>query len=282
MMLRKLGELDEEDGIALGELLAIKTKGGTSSKVRVGELFSRNEALQEVGKKYAWLQVMLERVLANRLRPPSSVQDKLCNLDVQGGRSIGAALAGSLATNLTACRAVDEWILRCVVSEGADERKASALLTPTFCRYPAMQEMDRLHNAWCVSRRARNIARAARRRGRRQQRASGAAGRMGERANGLFLLYERSGQGGTTARALTAFFSCVRTGEPLARSSRSLVRAARPFEPLARSSVCHSPVRAARPLWLRAPCARFVRAPPSPAHPLSLLHNSSARLGSGP
>ncbi|GMI34758.1 hypothetical protein TeGR_g897, partial [Tetraparma gracilis] len=54
------------------------------------------------------------------------VCDKLCNLDVQGGRSIGAALAGSLATNLTACRAVDEWILR----------------------YPAMQEMDRLHNAW--------------------------------------------------------------------------------------------------------------------------------------
>jgi len=121
-------EYDAEDGVAIGNLLLSETreekhheKGETRVEARVRALFVKNKGLKEVARKYAWMEVMLASVAANKLRPASDCKVKLCNITEKDSKVIGGALASAILANLTAQAAVDEWILR----------------------YPAMGELER-------------------------------------------------------------------------------------------------------------------------------------------
>jgi hypothetical protein len=83
-------------------------------------MFERYKGLKEIGGKYEFFETMMARVLQNKLRPAGDVDTKLCNVSLKQGRTIGAGLAMSLASSLTAEAAVDEWI----------------------GKYPALRELD--------------------------------------------------------------------------------------------------------------------------------------------
>jgi hypothetical protein len=126
--LRGLESWDEEDGRAVGNMLLNVTKaevyhekGETRVEARVRGLMENVKGLKEVGDRWAWFEVLLAGVAANKLRRARDSRAKLCNMSLKQAGVIGSALSLSIATNLTAPAAVDEWILR----------------------YPAMGEMDR-------------------------------------------------------------------------------------------------------------------------------------------
>jgi hypothetical protein len=126
--LRSLEELDEEDGVALGEVLVIKTKaekhrqrGETRVDARLRQRFKDFRGLREVSERYVFFQAMLARVVQNKLRPARVVKNTLCDLSVMDGAMIGAGLSLCLATNLTAEAGVDEWIGKCSALRELDE-----------------------------------------------------------------------------------------------------------------------------------------------------------------
>jgi hypothetical protein len=126
--LRGLELWGEEDGEAVGEVLVTKTdaemqhgKGESRVEARVRELMGKQRGLKELGQKHEWFEVLLAKVVANKLRPAGDSQAKICNMSVKEANVIGGALASCIAANLTAPAAVDEWILR----------------------YPAMGELER-------------------------------------------------------------------------------------------------------------------------------------------
>jgi hypothetical protein len=125
---RGLDEWDAKDGEAVGEVLVTKTgaekhhgKGESRKEARVRELMGTHKGLKELREKHEWFEVLLARVVANKLRPAGDSTVKLCNMTEKEAKVIGGALASCIAANLTAEAAVDEWILR----------------------YPAMGELDR-------------------------------------------------------------------------------------------------------------------------------------------
>jgi hypothetical protein len=112
----------EIDGRAMGEILVrpsladMRTKGGESIyDARVHHLVQKYGGLGEACEQYEWLPVLLSRVLENKLRSSGNVFTKLININVADAETIGAGLALSLATNLSAESAVDEWIIKCVL-----------------------------------------------------------------------------------------------------------------------------------------------------------------------
>jgi hypothetical protein len=126
--LRKLEQWDVEDGKAVGEILVTRTKAEklhekseTRIEARMRSLFKKNKGLDGIDTKYEFFQSMMAGVVQNNLRPAADVKTKLINLSSRDGRTIGAGLALSLATNLTSEAAVDEWI----------------------SNYPALREVDR-------------------------------------------------------------------------------------------------------------------------------------------
>ncbi|GMI32162.1 hypothetical protein TeGR_g11318 [Tetraparma gracilis] len=128
LSLRSLGELDEEDGKAVGNVMLSRTraekklgKRETRVKARVRAAMEKQKGLKELAEKHEWIEVLLAKVVANKLRPAGDSKAKLCNMSVKEARVIGGALASCIAANLTAPAAVDEWILR----------------------FPAMGELDR-------------------------------------------------------------------------------------------------------------------------------------------
>jgi hypothetical protein len=125
---RGLDEWDEKDGEATAEVLVAKTKaethhgkGETRVEARVTELIRKQKGLKELGQKHEWFEVLLTKIVENKLRPAGDSKAKLCNISAKQARVIGCALASCIAANLTAPAAVDEWILR----------------------YPAMGELER-------------------------------------------------------------------------------------------------------------------------------------------
>jgi hypothetical protein len=126
--LRGLQDWDAKDGEAVGEVLVTKTdaeehhkKGGTKVEARVRAMMETHVGLRELGDKHEWFEVLLTKVVANKLRPAGDSKAKLCNMSEKEATVIGGALASCIAANLTAPAAVDEWILR----------------------YPAMGELER-------------------------------------------------------------------------------------------------------------------------------------------
>jgi hypothetical protein len=126
--LRGLALWDVDDGRAVGEVMVIKTKaekhrekGETKVGARMRDLFEKHRALREIGAKYEFFETMMARVLQNKLRPVRDVSAKLSTVSLKQGNAIGAGLALSLASSLTAEAAVDEWI----------------------GKYPALKELDR-------------------------------------------------------------------------------------------------------------------------------------------
>jgi hypothetical protein len=117
--LRGLNEWDAEDGEAFGELLVMKRdaekhheKGETRVEARVRELMETHKGLKEPGEKWGWFEMLLKKVVANKLRPAGDSKAKLCNMSEKEANLIGGALASCSAANLSAPAAVDEWILR--------------------------------------------------------------------------------------------------------------------------------------------------------------------------
>ncbi|GMI25032.1 hypothetical protein TeGR_g8761 [Tetraparma gracilis] len=125
---RGLENWDDEDGKATAEILVTKTDaekhhGREESEVeaRVRAIMETHEGLRELGEKHGWFEVLLTKVVANKLRPAGDSRAKLCNMSEKEAKVIGGALASCIAANLTASAAVDEWMLR----------------------YPAMGELER-------------------------------------------------------------------------------------------------------------------------------------------
>jgi hypothetical protein len=119
----------EGDGKAVAEVMLTKTmeekqhsKDESEVGARMRELFKKYKGLKEISTKYDFMEGMLARVVENRLRTAGDVSTRLTNLSKMEGRKIGAGLAASLASNLTAETAVDEWI----------------------GKYPALQQLDRV------------------------------------------------------------------------------------------------------------------------------------------
>jgi hypothetical protein len=121
---RRLDDWDEADGRDTAEFIMMLRKlekGVTMAEMRVREATERHEGLRELEEKHAWVNILLTKVVANKLRPAGDSKAKLCNMSAKQAEVIGGALASCIAANLTAHAAVDEWILR----------------------YPAMGELDR-------------------------------------------------------------------------------------------------------------------------------------------
>jgi hypothetical protein len=126
--LRRLEVYDAKDGEAVGEVLVTKTdaekhheKGETRVEARMKVLMEKQKGLKELGARHEWFEVLLAKVVANKLRPAGDSKAKLCNMSAKEAKVIGGALASCIAANLTAPAAVDEWMLR----------------------YPAMGELER-------------------------------------------------------------------------------------------------------------------------------------------
>jgi hypothetical protein len=126
--IRGLEQWDADDGKSVGEIMVVKTKeeshhkkGETKVGARMRLLFKKQRGLRSIDAKHEFFQAMMVRVLENKLRPAGDVGTKLCSVSLKEGRKIGAGLATSLASNLTAETAVDEWI----------------------SKYPALKELDR-------------------------------------------------------------------------------------------------------------------------------------------
>jgi hypothetical protein len=126
--LRVLEEFDWRDAEAMADMLMVKTdaethhrKGETMVEARVREMMKKQKGLKELGEKHEWFEVLLAKVVENKLRPAKDSKTKLSNMSAKEAKVIGRALASSIAANLTAHAAVDEWILR----------------------YPAMGELER-------------------------------------------------------------------------------------------------------------------------------------------
>jgi hypothetical protein len=126
--LRGLEQWNADDGKEVGEVMVAQTKaekhrekGEAKFDARMRPLFKKYNGLKEVGAKYEFFEAMMTRVVQNKLRPAGDVDKPLCSVSVKQGRTIGAGFAASLASNLTAAAAVDEWI----------------------GKYPALKELDR-------------------------------------------------------------------------------------------------------------------------------------------
>jgi hypothetical protein len=114
---REVKDWDSEDGIAIGEALAVKVKeerhprhGESRQAVRVRVLFRKYAGLREFGAQHEWFQPLMTRIVENRLRPPVAIDVKMCNLSEKQADGVGAGLSVTLAVNLTSKAAVDEWI----------------------------------------------------------------------------------------------------------------------------------------------------------------------------
>jgi hypothetical protein len=127
---RRLEQWDADDGITVGELMLVRTKaegfrknGVTKVAARMQDIFSKYEGLKEIGKKYSFFQAMMTLVVENKLRPPGDVSQALINLSMKQGATIGAGMAVSLASNLTAEAAVEEWIGKYPALRELDEKE---------------------------------------------------------------------------------------------------------------------------------------------------------------
>jgi hypothetical protein len=108
--LKKLEDWGEADGSAVGLQLIALEKGSKAAHVRA--TFRENAGLKEVGGKLAFFEGMVQAVIENKLRPAKVVKTRLADLSLQDGRKIGQSLAASIASNLTADAAVDEWVVK--------------------------------------------------------------------------------------------------------------------------------------------------------------------------
>ena len=95
-------DLDEEDGVTLGEELH---EGG---KDAVMETVSKFTALKLFHAEYPWLEMMLKEALDSKLSPSSAVETKADSISSKEAKKIGRSLAISLATNITSLEGVDE------------------------------------------------------------------------------------------------------------------------------------------------------------------------------
>jgi hypothetical protein len=128
--LRGLGQWDEEDGRAVGEVMLIKARGELHREkaesqidARMRLLLKKYRGLREVHEKYDFFVGMMTRVVRNKLRSSGGVRSELVDVTTKEGKSIGAGLAMALASNLTSEAAVDEWIMRYTALRTLDQRE---------------------------------------------------------------------------------------------------------------------------------------------------------------
>jgi hypothetical protein len=122
--LRSLEQYDEDDGKFIGQVMMMKgihekkiaslstDPGETWASVRLQQITNDHRGLKEFCEKHKAFRLMMARVVYNSLRPTVAVKTRWSNLNAKEARNIGDAFSISLASNLTAYSAVDEWILR--------------------------------------------------------------------------------------------------------------------------------------------------------------------------
>ena len=128
--LRGLEEWDADDGRAVGEAMCIKSKaekhceeGESKVGARMRKLFKKQKALKQIAKKYDFFPSLITRVVENKLRLAGVVNTPLCDVSEKEGRAMGAALAISIVSNLTAEAGVDDWVLKYSRSLGQLDRE---------------------------------------------------------------------------------------------------------------------------------------------------------------
>jgi len=129
--LRKLEEWDEDDGRVVGEVLCIKTTaekrretGESKVGARLRGLFERLKGLKQIAEKYEFFQLMMTRVVENKLRPTVVVNTPLCDVSKREGIVMARGLAMAMASNLTAEAAVDQWVLQYRALRELDKEEA--------------------------------------------------------------------------------------------------------------------------------------------------------------
>ncbi|GMI47876.1 hypothetical protein TrCOL_g4158 [Triparma columacea] len=130
--LRKLDELDVEDGTAMGTMLmdsmdAFMVGCSRSNRQAMGRLavtvmMEKNRALRDLHGRYRAFAPMLVNILRNRLAPPCKVDKPLADITEADGRKIGKTMSSLIISNLTADAAVDEFILTFPSMRELDER----------------------------------------------------------------------------------------------------------------------------------------------------------------
>ena len=130
--LRKLDELDVEDGTAMGTMLmdsmdAFMVGCSRSNRHAMGQLavtvmMEKNRALRDLQNRYKAFAPMLINILRNRLAPPCKVNKPLADITEADGRKIGKTMSSLIISNLTAAAAVDEFILTFPSMRELDER----------------------------------------------------------------------------------------------------------------------------------------------------------------
>ncbi|GMI41364.1 hypothetical protein TrCOL_g8199 [Triparma columacea] len=128
--LRKLDELDVEDGTAMGTMLMDSMDAfmvGSKSRHAMGQLaltvmMEKNRALREFHGKYKAFAPMLMNILRNQLATPCKVDKPLADITEADGRRIGKTMSSLIIGNLTAAAAVDEFILTFPSMRELDER----------------------------------------------------------------------------------------------------------------------------------------------------------------
>jgi hypothetical protein len=130
--LRKLDELDVEDGTAMGTMLmdsmdafvvgCSRSNRQAMGRLAVTAMMEKNRALRELHGRYKAFAPMLINILRNRLAPPCKVNKPLADITEADGRKIGKTMSSLIIGNLTAAAAVDEFILTFPSMRELDER----------------------------------------------------------------------------------------------------------------------------------------------------------------
>ena len=113
--LRKMINLDEKDGEAIGEAFMIKTKsekskeGGLSKyELRVAHVIAAHVSLKEFASENPWFPSLVIGMLSNRINDAKTVQTKLCTLSSLQAFHIGKSLSKCLKARKTADAGVDQ------------------------------------------------------------------------------------------------------------------------------------------------------------------------------
>ena len=116
--MKKLDEMDERDGVVVGERLG-------SGKEELVSVLKEYDGFGTLMRSQPWFVEMMGAILLNSLKTGKDVACGVHELTAFDGQTIGRSFSSSLATTLTGEAAVDEWACRFrAVKEVRDEERS--------------------------------------------------------------------------------------------------------------------------------------------------------------
>ena len=100
--MKKLDEMDERDGVVVGERLG-------SGKEELVSVLKEYDGFGTLMRSQPWFVEMMDAILLNSLKTGKDVACGVHELTAFDGQTIGRSFSSSLATTLTGEAAVDEW-----------------------------------------------------------------------------------------------------------------------------------------------------------------------------